>query len=288
MIAVPDQVERARAAGGVALRNVPGAETRVVVADGHVHYYPCFGWDRFLDAAAANFAGVGKADAARCLLFAERSEDDELAKLGAGIGPGLPRRWVVRPLGETGSLTVARAGVRLYLVPGRQIRTAERLEVLALCTTFRVPDGLGIAEALACVAELGALPVVPWGLGKWWFRRGRVIDRLVRTAPAHPVFLGDTSSRPAHARPPRAFRAGWPVLPGTDPLPAASDAEIAGSYGFVVEGAFDADAPAASIRAILTSQRADPCPFGRRRSLTGIVRSQIALRLGGALAEAAP
>lgn len=51
---------------------------------------------------------------------------------------------------------------------GRQIVTAEKLEVLALGTDLDIDDGRPIREVLSLVTENGGLPVIPWGAGKWW------------------------------------------------------------------------------------------------------------------------
>lgn len=281
MTAGPDQLARPRTPSASAPRAATHPAIQSVLADAHAHYYPAFGWDRFLDAATRNFTRAAAHPAARCLLFAERAEDDELHRLLTGRGRDLPRRWTIARTPEPGSLIASHADTHIHLIAGRQLRTAESLELLALCTDRRFPDGLPIAQALQAAAAADALPVLPWGLGKWWFRRGRVIAQLIRPQP-HPVFFGDTSSRPAHTPAPRHFcaaaRAGWHVLPGADPLPHPAEATIAGSYGFAIDGPFDPDHPAASLRALLTAPTAEPRPFGRRRSLPGVVRSQLALR----------
>jgi hypothetical protein len=70
------------------------------------------------------------------------------------------------------------------------------------------------------------------------------------------------------------------VLPGSDPLPLSWHAGRAGSYGFVLEGELSADRPADDLRQRLRELRASPPVFGRRVTLPGFLRDQVALRAG--------
>ena len=83
------------------------------------------------------------------------------------------------------------AGETLVLVAGRQIQTLEGLEALALGTDSEFPDGLELTAALAEVRASGALAVLPWGFGKWWFRRGQLARKAIDSAAANEFFLGD-------------------------------------------------------------------------------------------------
>ena len=89
-----------------------------------------------------------------------------------------------------------------------------------------VADRLPIREVLAAGELAGALRVVPWGVGKWLFGRGRLVNELIGEArPGNGFFLGDSGGTPgagricvtSTARPARGIQ----VLPGTDPLPVS-------------------------------------------------------------------
>ena len=70
----------------------------------------------------------------------------------------------------------------VLVIAGRQIVSAERIEVLALGTRTQIPDGQPLAATIDAVRADGALAVLPWGFGKWWGARGRMVDAYLETA----------------------------------------------------------------------------------------------------------
>jgi len=135
-------------------------------------------------------------------------------------------------------------GERAFVVlAGRQVAAREDLEVLALGTTARHPDGQPIREVLAWARAQDALPVVPWGPGKWLGARAALLRALVEEARGQELYLGDESSRPISWSPPRPFAwaeaHGVRNLPGTDPLPFPRERTRAGGYGFWTDGALE-------------------------------------------------
>jgi hypothetical protein len=187
--------------------------------------------------------------------------------------------WRFEPALEDETLfAVSGAGERLVLVAGRQIVARERLEVLALGKDLELPDGLPLGEVLERVRESGALPVLPWGFGKWWGRRGSVVSETL--GQDGELFLGDNAGR--HGPTPAIFRQarklGVRLLPGSDPLPFSRHAGLAGSYGFVLPHAVDTDRPAATLlRRIRESGQ--PRAFGRRAGLPRFLRDQVGMQL---------
>jgi hypothetical protein len=161
----------------------------------------------------------------------------------------------------------------------------EGLEVLLLGTRRSVPDGRPIREVLAEGARVGALRVIPWGAGKWLFRRGKLLSELTAAARSGDgFFLGDGAGRPLFWRKPRHFhqaeRRGLRVLPGTDPLPLPRQARRAGSFGFRLDGAVDLSSPAEGIKAALRDPGSRLTPFGRLERLVPFIRNQIAMQRG--------
>lgn len=256
-----------------------------LLVDAHVHVHSCFDRDAFLDAALANF-DRGAAELAisgrflGCLLLAETAGEHWFRRLRDSAA----RTWTFEPTAEAGSYFARHQdGGRLLLVAGRQVRTREGLEVLALVSTDEFPDGLPLADALARVRWSGAVPVLPWGLGKWWFYRGGLVESVLGRREWQRVFLGDNAGRPRFAGPPWLFRQaaarGVPVLPGSDPLPLPQHVDRAGCAGFRLEVELEADRPAESLRRRLRSLGVQPLTFGRGVGLAELVRDQVALRL---------
>ena len=256
-----------------------------LLVDGHVHCHSCFDRDEFFDHAAANLgaaAGV-RGSVARCLMLTESAGDHFFQDLLEEVGGVGQEGWSVRTTAEDESVLVSRTGdTTIVVVAGTQIVTRERLEVLALGSRAEFGSGLSLSEALSAVSASGAIPVIPWGFGKWWSARGRLVDALLRGPVVPRFFLGDNGGRPRIAPAPRLFQLaaerGVGVLPGSDPLPFPNQVCKVGGYGFALRGAFSPDRPAASVKRILAGLTRSPEPFGRRESVPGFLRAQIGMQ----------
>ena len=253
--------------------------------DTHVHLYPCYDVGKFLHAAREQ-GPLQCASRVGVLMFSEVAGYDAFARFASGEAlAGLPG-WTVSATQESEAVVLLyEASPALVLVSGWQMNTAERLEVLALGTRTRVADGLSLTETLSAVREAGAVPVIPWGFGKWWGVRGRVLRAWLAThAAASGVFLGDNGNRPAgfpEPKPMREARAhGMAVLPGSDPLNLPGHARRPGSYGLRLSGDVSLETPVADLKAALLSLRPETAvPYGRRLSFPSFVWANVALRL---------
>jgi hypothetical protein len=180
----------------------------------------------------------------------------------------------------------------LVLIAGRQIVTAERLEVLALGTLETFVDGLPMRTVLDQVDDAGALAVLPWGFGKWMGGRGRIVRDLLNSPRASRLFVGDNGGRLSVAPEPSLFagarQQGIPILPGTDPFPFAAQVRRPLSYGFVLAADVTGNAPAASIQQALQSRRTQPEVFGRCAGVADFVGNQLAMQWRKRRAKAAP
>ncbi|HVR99610.1 MAG TPA: hypothetical protein VMW27_23500 [Thermoanaerobaculia bacterium] len=269
-------------------------QPKTALVDAHVHVHAAFDPDRFLSGALEGFrrgaaaAGIA-APFTGCLLLAESAGERWFRQ---AAGSGAAGSWRLEPTAEPESLRARRPdGAELVVIAGRQVRTREGLEVLALATAEDFADGLPLAETLDRVRASGALPVLPWGFGKWWFSRGALVAAELGSGRGE-LYLGDNAGRPTRFGRPRLFREaaerGVPVLAGSDPLPLAGHGTRAGSYGFLLAGPLDEAQPARSLAALVRRLRAagaQPRPFGRTSGLLRFCRDQAALRLsrrGGA------
>lgn len=237
-----------------------------LLIDGHVHVHESYDEAQFIRSAQANLARNGEGFPA--LMLAEMAGVDFFAKWKDGKAP-----FSVTRTEEETSLLVEKA---LLVFAGRQIVTRERIEVLALLCQEHIPDGQAFGATLEQVQRAGALPVLPWGVGKWIGRRGKLIEEAVSNGR---IFLGDNAGRPVGWRLP-AFMRRHVVLPGTDPLRMASQQSVAGTYGFSLTGSFDLNRPSAALRRALLALEESPAGFGERVGVVGFLRQQIGLRLG--------
>jgi hypothetical protein len=125
----------------------------MILVDAHVHIHDCYNLGNFFDSANANFKSAARRlghenDYTGILLLAEASNDNWFRRLADSIGGrDLPAEkeignWTFHRTNEKCSL-LAQSGdsQNLYLIAGRQIVSAERLEILALLIDEFFKDG---------------------------------------------------------------------------------------------------------------------------------------------------
>ena len=262
--------------------------SRYMLVDGHVHFHSCYNLKDFLEGALENFdSGARRAglrvDQPCYMLFAESAwdhffnafwEEPECA----------PKGWGFSRTNEDFSL-IARngAGREIVLVAGRQIVVQEHLEVLALGTRREFPDGRPLEDVLEAVRKTGALTVLPWGFGKWWFGRRRRVLKCIREKGDSELFLGDTGNRFGYWFEPGLFREarkrGVSILLGTDPFPFERHSRSVGAYGFALDGKFDPERPASALIEQIRSHSDDQTVLGKLATPAAFCRDQIAMQL---------
>jgi hypothetical protein len=172
---------------------------------------------------------------------------------------------------------------RLYIVAGRQVQCREGLEVLIIGTRQRFRDGGSIRDVLDTAASLGLPHVIPWGLGKWFFKRGKLVSELMRQYRKPTLFLGDEGGRPGFWPYPSHFREGAGLgvrdLPGTDPLPFPHDISKVGRVGIRVPIQLDEQQPARSLLGVLSDGRTPLDRFASLEPPIMFVRNQVAMQL---------
>jgi len=221
------------------------------------------------------------------LLLAESAGVNWFSEVGASIDSEFADGWEVTGTEESFSVFLTRGDRSLLLVAGYQVKTRERIEVLALGTESRVADELPFLETVREVFRVGATPVVPWGFGKWLPPRGAIVRQAVASDECRGLFMGDIHGRPRLSRRPSLFRLaegrGLPVLSGSDPLAFPADVARVGSYGSVVEGRIDPLRPMESLRLAWSQSRAGFSTFGTRQTIVPFLARQVRLRTWGRL-----
>ena len=244
---------------------------RMILLDAHTHLYDCFDLRCTLSAALNHLQHPGGApNPVRACALTERSECSFFQRLENGKLK-LPDGWRLEtPLTSCSLCLTAPDGNTLWLIAGRQIKTAENLELSALFFHDIIPDGTPIREALEQVIAAGAVPSLNWALGKWLFKRGRLIQELIAEFAQH-LILCDSSIRPIGWPEPSAFRLARqqniPLLAGTDPLPCRYDEERIGSYATGSEAVFDPQNPDESFRQALRAPPDHMHLIGRRSTI---------------------
>jgi len=175
-------------------------------------------------------------------------------------------------------------GASLFIIAGRQIVTQEKLEVLALLSDTQFKDGLALSKVVEEIRVAGAVPVIPWGVGKWLGQRGVLLSKFIETGLKSDVFLGDNGGRPTFWKHPAHFKLaqnkGLLVLPGSDPLPLSSEVERVGSYGFHLPKKLSSRQPAAELKKRLWAKPKSLTAYGSLQSPLAFLKNQVSIRLG--------
>ena len=256
--------------------------TVCVHLDAHVHVYPSYDLTAFLEAALDHMPRCSPTDQ-HVLCLAER-RDCAFFQFLAQDEISLPSdRFCITAWDPDGAVKIRHLPTNrdLWLVAGRQYAAAERVEVCALFSDLAIPDGRPLLDIIAEIRDAGALAALPWGFGKWFFSRGRLVQKALDAFPPSELFLVDTLMRPAcfpdSAPFRRAAREHRPVLCGTDPLSShpASEARLPGLYRSVFSMPFPEDPTriVPALRSFLTAPTAPILPAGDRQSLlTALLR----------------
>lgn len=264
----------------------PTQNSQKIWIDAHVHIHDCFPLDQLLNSALKNFQQVSQTESPISLLFLTEIQGiNEFKKLliYAESQPNNIAVWTFYKTQEPFSIEAKnQQNQSVFIIAGRQIVTAEKLEVLALITDKTVEDGLPLETTLTAIQAMGGISVLPWGVGKWIGKRGKLLNHLLNSDQIPLLFLGDNSARPIFwLRPPYfklAEQKGWQVLPGTDPLSLATEASRPGSFGFNIEGEFNPQKPGNSIKQILLNSQTKIQPYGRLENPVRFIQNQLAIR----------
>ena len=247
--------------------------------DGHVHIYDCFDLQALLNSAYENFADQAnnkdlEGPFIGVLMLAESEEYPWFLRLQQNAENDTTSvstssvSWQFSSLADDSCAIVAqrRDQELMIIVSGRQIITAEGLEVLALATKETLDNGSQIKDLLQTLHRTNTITVIPWGVGKWLGRRGKILREILRSSINNSFFLGDNGGRPIfwptpyHIR--EALSLGIKNLPGTDPLPIASEVSRVGSFGFVLDHKISVQRPAKDIKKLLLSPNVSARSYG--------------------------
>jgi len=197
--------------------------------------------------------------------------------------------WSLEATDEKESLWASRSGpeavhATVLLIQGRQVVTGEGLELLAAPCAAELPERLSLGETLAAAREARAVPILPWGFGKWWGARGQKVAAALESHHPSELLIGDNGGRARLAWKPRlltmAAQRGFAILRGSDPLPISGDDQRVGSFGSLLRGHLGSDRPAESVRQLLGHIAVQPRPFGRGANLSSFFSNQLRVRLG--------
>ncbi len=251
--------------------------------DAHVHYYPSYPLGDFLHAAARNLPRTNPVDT-RVLALAERDDCHFFQALAQDELP-LPPDFRIVAYDPQGAIKIRHipAHSDFWIAAGRQINTAEKVEICSLLSDALIPSRLSLPETLATIRAADAIPLLNFAPGKWLFKRGKLLEKTVKSlAPSAPFLFADTTLRPTLLWPTPSLirlarRLRRPVLAGSDPLPFAAEATMPATYYATLDVPPPPD-PASLVpylRSLLTSPSLPPATLAGRRSSPPAVLSRL-------------
>ncbi len=267
------------------------AATRTpIMFDSHVHLHGCFELSPFLDSADRNFkrfvpARHSSRKVLGVLCIAEIGDAPPLSVVESQLD-SIARQgmWKLERAADGAAFVAQGSGVTtIILIPGRQCLTTEGLEVLGLGTVSQMPSDLPLDECVGLIDSEGSIPVVPWGFGKWWFRRGKILRTALDRLDPRTTFLADNGGRPERSPTPTllgtAADKGFRVLSGSDPLPFRSEIWRVGSSGFILDSEIDWESPTSNLVDSVRQLRQSPMAYGRGPTFLRFAANQIRMQL---------
>lgn len=254
--------------------------------DSHIHFYDCWeiSLDQLLTTTHKNLSRHTKSSAspdflpALCLLDTEKDVEPIWQKLQKRTSS----EWTKVDIDfEPHSFWFKNRGKTMLVITGRQINTAEGLEVLVIGNTDNITHDMPIKTILRQQSD-NRLNIIPWAAGKWLSKRGRLLNQLLETMTPQQFVLGDNAGRPwlwkqiqqlEYAR-----THNIPVLCGSDPLPLQQHYLKSGTYGNLIITNLDLEKPWKSIIQAIYEQPQTK-KFGRLSSLSSFIVNQLKLRL---------
>lgn len=253
-----------------------------LIVDGHVHFYPCYSLPVALRCLSDNLQRLAsridpERPAMRVGLLAESRSHRFYRDCCDGRYPHSLGEWTIAPGPEDGTLLCRRNGqVEITLIAGRQIVTAERLEILALTVDVDIQDGCPVQDVLAAITAANGIPVINWAPGKWFFQRGTLVRTLIDHATPGTLWLGDTCLRPRLWPTPKLMQygreRGISILAGSDPLPFPGEERWLGQYAFRGSGPCDSARIVSEARRILRGRPESMQLVGRRGGVLTTIR----------------
>lgn len=212
----------------------------IVRLDPHAHLYDCYSLVEWVTAAIRNLAGGP--DTYRMVIVVDRAGQDSFARFRRESS--IFRGWYEVPVAEGSSsetlaAIVSTGDCSLTVIRGVQYVTEERIEVLGFGVPRTIEEGAPCKAVIESILKSRGVPCIPWSPGKWLGRRGYIVKRMLESYAATELVFGDIAMRSCLGPPSnilsRARRAGYLVLPGTDPLPRVEDSSLVGSYGVQID-----------------------------------------------------
>lgn len=262
--------------------------SELTLVDTHAHYYNFCDFETYFNYAYLNMkTAATRMEAVSynfviCLLETENSQWFEKLLLIATSSAKLGE-WSIKSVDNNQALALTRnENESLIIVPGRQVITAENLEVIIVGLVKNIPYRKQVNYYVDEFSQ-SYLVIIPWGVGKWLGKRGKRVSQLL-SENRNPYALGDNSGRTRLWSNIRQFKQakkiGKGILAGSDPLPVTGQFKKVATYGSAITGSIQGKDLYKQIRErLLDTQSGNVKTYGKVDGLFDFVVSQFLLRI---------
>lgn len=264
-------------------------ETNLILVDAHVHIHECFDLEEYLNNIFKNFSNYAhEIDNSipwiGLLLLSELKGNNFFNLILNSSDQKFLNNFSITKTEEDESFIIQKSNSqKVIIISGRQIITKGGIELLALCTTKYFKENEDLQKTIIDLIAANAVPVIPWGVGKWVGGKKNIIRDLINFNRNINFFLGDNSGRIQFWPEPYLFKLGKScnrfILPGTDALPIQSEVSKTGSYGFYVITKINISKPSESLRKILSEINKSPSTFGKLENPIKFFRNQFMMQI---------
>jgi len=261
------------------------------LVDSHVHIHDCYNLKEFFLSVYSNFSIFSKQIdnslkwiGVLCLTEMDRVNYFDKLKNFSHSSIELGDEFVVESTNEDNSLIITNsAGQKIIIISGKQIIAENGIEVLALGAINSFSKHKSLQETVDAVNKVNAIPIIPWGVGKWLGKRKEVIECFIRKNHNNKFLLGDNSGRPIFWSEPNIFNLGKSnnhfVIPGTDSLAITSEQGKTGKYGFYLKTEMNLLRPADFFIEYFSNMNTEPKNFGKLEDPFRFLKNQIIMQL---------
>lgn len=251
--------------------------------DSHVHLSESNSLDQTFDAAWLNFQkhSSTKQNSVFALFIVQSEKENTRNFLNKYSGGS----WKIEKFQN--DYLVTKDDQQLWLLMGQQLVTAEGLELLNLDAGNWID--YSPRQNIGSILNIeNGLFVLPWGVGKWLFKRGKIVSDVVnKFVVSGKCLIGDIPMRIRLLNGNRHFSAesSSKTLRGTDPLPIDKSNESLriGDYGTIITVSEELKPCPDVIRDVIRdfcnkNAKVSAVQFGVRLSLIETIAKQIKLR----------
>lgn len=261
-----------------------------IFVDGHVHFHDFPNLEQLFETVYSNFyfrANLNNKFPFLPVLFLCNTEKENF--FSSIVNDSKDKKtqfgkWHIERTSESCSFKIrSETGELFYIIIGEQLTTKENLEILSIGSSESLKNGLPLREIAVQIDSNNAIPIIPWGFGKWYGKRGAILTEFINEDHSSNLFLGDNGGRPSFLPYPgqldRAKKRQIVILPGSDSLPVSGSYKKIGTFGFIIKSTISEETPFYDIKKLLNGTNIKIENYGTNIKTIHFLKNQIKLFL---------